>query len=134
MTEDNKKVKSVEGKSGTASAGSVSSDLLGSRVLTCVYCGHEYPDGTPSWNSQALTDHIKICEKHPMRQAEAKIKKLRAALIGLIGAVDKAELEKMEALIRIAPVPDIDKTAGINAIQALLDTASQQSNRRKSRL
>ena len=39
------------------------------RVVTCVYCGHEYPPGTPTSGSQveALTAHIRVCEKHPMQ-------------------------------------------------------------------
>jgi hypothetical protein len=49
-------------------------------ILTCVYCGHQYPEGTPPAHSQILTDHIKVCEKHPMRDAEAKIRQLRSAL------------------------------------------------------
>ena len=50
--------------------------------LTCVYCGMAYPEGTPPYGSQVLTDHIKVCEKHPLRAAEATIAKLRAALAG----------------------------------------------------
>ena len=37
------------------------------RILTCVYCGQEYPQGTPAWGNQVLTDHYKVCVKHPMR-------------------------------------------------------------------
>lgn len=36
-------------------------------VLTCVYCGHQYPEGTPPSQHQVLTDHIAICPKHPMK-------------------------------------------------------------------
>lgn len=36
-------------------------------TLTCVYCGHQYPEGTPPHGSQVLTDHISQCEKHPMK-------------------------------------------------------------------
>ena len=43
------------------------------RVLTCVYCGHEYPQATPAWGDKVLTDHIKVCPKHPMRELERKI-------------------------------------------------------------
>jgi len=85
------------------------------RVLTCVYCGQEYPQDTPAWGDKVLTDHIKVCEKHPMY-------KLRKALVGLVGADTKEELEKMEAAIRILPAPDADKAVTINAIHALLDT------------
>ena len=92
------------------------------RVLTCVYCGMEYPQDTPAWGNQVLTDHIKVCEKHPMRKLEADKAKLRKALAGLIGAEFKAELEQMEIAIRLVTAPDADKAAGINAIHALIET------------
>ena len=93
------------------------------RVLTCVYCGAEYPQDTPAWGADVLTEHIKICKKHPMRKAEETIAKLKAALIGLIGASEKDELEKMEMLIRVAPVPDTDKLGMLNAIHVLIELA-----------
>ena len=93
------------------------------RVLTCVYCGMAYPQDIPAWGSQVLTDHIKVCEKHPMRKLEAQKALLRKALIGLLGGAEsKMELDNMEVVIRIAQVPDIDKAVSINAIQALRDT------------
>jgi hypothetical protein len=46
------------------------------QVLTCVYCGHEYPPGTPKSNHESLTAHIEVCEKHPMSQLMAKTKLL----------------------------------------------------------
>ena len=49
-------------------------------VMTCVYCGHAYPPGTPTSGAQALTDHIKVCKKHPMRAAEQRIATLEKAL------------------------------------------------------
>ena len=48
-------------------------------VMTCVYCGHAYPPGTPTSGAQALTDHIKVCKKHPMRAAEQRIATLEKA-------------------------------------------------------
>ena len=89
-------------------------------VVTCVYCGHEYPDGTPTAKHDLLTAHIKVCENHPMREAEARIERLRKALAGLIGAETKEELEAMEAAMRMMPGIEADKIAGINAIHALL--------------
>jgi len=88
-------------------------------VLTCVYCGHQYPDGTPASKHQLLTDHIKVCEKHPMREAELKIAKLKSALSGLLGVETKEELDQLEAVIRTTQAPDSDKIAAINAIDAL---------------
>ena len=92
------------------------------RVLTCVYCGHEYPQETPAWGNEVLTEHIRVCPKHPMRKAEANIALLRGALAGLVGASDKAELEQMELAVRVIPAPEADKIASLNAIHALLST------------
>jgi len=92
-------------------------DFKMNNVLTCVYCGMAYPEGTPPSRSKVLTDHIKICEKHPMR-------KLRQALADLVGASTKEELEAMELALRAAaPGIERDKIVAINAIHALLETA-----------
>lgn len=58
--------------------------------LTCVYCGMEYPEGTPPHGAQILTDHIKVCEKHPMRALEEENKSLRAVCTMFVGEVNKA--------------------------------------------
>ena len=50
------------------------------RILTCVYCGHEYPQGTPSSGAEVLTEHIRQCEKHPMRKLEHDKQILKEAL------------------------------------------------------
>jgi len=92
------------------------------RVLTCVYCGREYPQETPAWGNDVLTEHIKVCPKHPMRKAEADIALLRGALAGLVGVSDKDELEQMEVMMRSIPAPAEDKSASIDAIHALLAT------------
>lgn len=85
-------------------------------MLTCVYCGMEYPEGTPPSGPEVatLTEHIKSCDKHPMA-------KLKSALIGLVGASTKEDLEAMELAMRSAPIPEADKVAAINAIHALLE-------------
>lgn len=88
-------------------------------VVTCVYCGHQYPDGTPTAKHALLSEHIKVCDKHPMREAEQKIHRLQAALAGLVGADTKEELDAMEVFLRSTPAPNSDKEAAINAIDAL---------------
>jgi predicted house-cleaning noncanonical NTP pyrophosphatase (MazG superfamily) len=93
-----------------------------SNILTCVYCGHEYPEGTPPHGSQILTDHIRVCEKHPLREAEFKVATLRKALEELVGASTKQELEQMEMALRLVPGIEQDKITAINAIHALLKT------------
>lgn len=85
-------------------------------VLTCVYCGMAYPEGTPPHGSKVLTDHIKVCPKHPMA-------KLRKALSDMIGASTKEELEQMELALRTMPGVERDKIVTLNAIHALLETA-----------
>lgn len=40
------------------------------RVLTCAFCGAEYPPGTSESNDGALTAHVRVCPKHPMREVE----------------------------------------------------------------
>lgn len=90
------------------------------RVLTCVYCGHEYPQDTPAWGNQVLTDHIAQCEKHPMRAVVEERDRLRAALVGMVGASDPDELRAMELAMRSLPAPDSDKAVTVNAIHALL--------------
>ena len=46
------------------------------RVLTCVYCGQAYPPGSPTHGAEVLTEHIKVCAKHPLRAAEARVAEL----------------------------------------------------------
>lgn len=91
-------------------------------VLTCVYCGHQYPAGTPPAGNKILTDHIRVCKKHPLRKAEAMIDKLFSALSDLVGAKNKQELQEMEILCRSTRGIDEDKISAINAIHALLAT------------
>jgi hypothetical protein len=42
-------------------------------TLTCVYCGHAYPPGTPEHGSPVLTAHIEQCERHPMARLRAQL-------------------------------------------------------------
>ncbi len=85
------------------------------QVLTCVYCGHAYPPGTPAHGSPILTAHIKTCDKHPLGA-------VRRALVGLVGVDTAEELDQMEAVMRLAPAPDADKVPILNAIHALRST------------
>lgn len=96
----------------------------GSRILTCVYCGHQYPQATPAAGDMVLTEHIRVCEKHPMRGAEATIGKLRGALEGLVGTSDRAMLQQMEVELRRLPAPWEDKSASITAVQTLLELSA----------
>jgi hypothetical protein len=105
---------------------------MGTRILTCVYCGHEYPQETPAWNDKVLTDHIADCEKHPMRAVIRERDRLRSALVGLLGEGDPEALRSMELLIRQdSSAPDADRAVAINAIHALLNDDDQCQRAKK---
>src|ERR1041385_714296 len=44
-------------------------------IITCVYCGQAYPENTPTHGADVavLTEHIKTCKKHPMRELEQRL-------------------------------------------------------------
>lgn len=56
------------------------------RVLTCVYCGHQYPDGTPAAKHAALTEHIQTCEKHPMTELRNRVASFCDLMAEALGA------------------------------------------------
>lgn len=88
--------------------------MIFERILTCAYCGHAYPAGTPPHGIELLTEHIQQCERHPMRAVIAERDMLRNALVGLVGSDNKPELESLELAVR--------RAATLNAINALLKT------------
>ena len=51
--------------------------LANERILRCAFCDTEYPPGTPSTQAVALTEHVKVCQKHPMRYTEQERDALR---------------------------------------------------------
>lgn len=84
-------------------------------VVTCVYCGRKYPDGTPTAKAEALTDHVKVCDKHPMKRAID-------ALAALVGSRDKAELNGMRDHIHLLPISRAEYAPMRDAIELLLET------------
>lgn len=54
-------------------------DLLADqRILRCAFCDAKYPPDTPPTQHEALTAHVAVCPKHPMRAIEAERDALRA--------------------------------------------------------
>jgi hypothetical protein len=51
--------------------------------------------------------------------------RLRTALVGLVGVHTRTELEELEAVMRLLPMPAEDKAATIDAIHALLATLDE---------
>lgn len=37
------------------------------KLLTCVFCGHQYPPGTPESNHASLKAHVAVCPDHPAK-------------------------------------------------------------------
>lgn len=67
-------------------------------------------------------DHLAI---HPKFEVVAKERQqLRDALAALVGSGDVDELRGMELAMRELPAPDADKAVTVNAIHALIATAS----------
>ena len=97
-------------------------NIMDNNVVTCAYCGHQYPDGTPTAKAEALTEHIKVCSLHPMQEEKKKVDMLRSALAGLIGVDSIEDLDNMKFAIISTPAPDSDKAVMINAIDALRAT------------
>lgn len=56
------------------------------RILTCVYCGYEYPAGTPPHGNELLTAHIAVCDKHPMKAVIEDRDRLLAACQAVVEA------------------------------------------------
>lgn len=106
--------------------------MNGDNVVTCVYCGQAYPEGTPTHGATILTEHIKLCEKHPMRKAEAVSLKLWSALVALVGSDGVEELQAMKLFLlgartALANNPEELKMveASIKAIDVLIETSQQ---------
>lgn len=53
------------------------------REVTCVWCGHQFASTLQS-QADHLYQHAKVCEKHPVRKAEAESERLRVALRNLL--------------------------------------------------
>jgi hypothetical protein len=73
---------------------------------------------------KAYSDHdglIRTCRD--LQRAKGNIVLLRNALIGLVGSSDVTYLNAMEIHIRSIQAPDSDKSATINAIDAIRKTS-----------
>lgn len=96
-------------------------------TLTCVYCGQAYPEGAPTHGADVavLTEHIKVCTKHPMHKLQEDFNKLRSALSAIVGTDDADALKKLLVDIpKLETVPRESRMQGIAAVEALLLTHS----------
>lgn len=59
------------------------------RIMTCIWCAHEYPPMTPKAQAPILYEHAKVCEKNPARQLEQRIASLEREVASYEG-MDRA--------------------------------------------
>jgi hypothetical protein len=85
--------------------------------VTCVYCGHQYPGGTPESRHAILTEHICQCPKHPMR-------KLGMALCGLLEVPfppSTQHLDGLTLLVTSQKAPSASSASDIRAVLVAID-------------
>jgi hypothetical protein len=98
------------------------SKLTGRWRTRCCVCGAEYAQGSGSTQCCGSVQEV------IWREGDARTERLRRALVGLVGAETKEELESMEAAILERPGIDPDRLAVINAIHALLAEANEKGS------
>lgn len=57
-------------------------------VTTCAWCGLAYPPGTATHGVDELREHVKVCEKHPVRALEAERDDARERLKKLMRLIE----------------------------------------------
>lgn len=71
------------------------------RILTCSYCGQEYPQNTPALSAQALTDHILVCPTPPLREMVKLVELLNNSAIVAMDILNE-ETSAQERLDKLA--------------------------------
>jgi hypothetical protein len=85
------------GTSATVVLASAEHNVPPSEVLSCAFCGEEYPPGTPSSQDELLTAHIFRCPVHPLRRR-------LATMIRIIARWEKAPNAALKRAERTAMV------------------------------
>lgn len=68
--------------------------IANQQLVTCAFCGAEYPTGTPRHGDGALTAHVRVCELHPMRAVEGEVLRLAAESHALTEQLRAVEAER----------------------------------------
>jgi len=85
-------------------------------------------EATNAWACHARTnmEHAEIARLHAaiyeIAESPSLEERLRAALVGLVGVDGRADLEALDAQMRLWPMPAEDRATTIDAIHALLAT------------
>ena len=66
-------------------------DLQSGMFINCVYCGHRYGPGqeVAATMREALYEHVKVCPRHPLSAALARVAELEAECREAWGHVEK---------------------------------------------
>ena len=103
--------------------------------MNCEYCGAgEDPNvfylnaGRPFTCGSFVNSSIREarCYEVELGQVKNKAAKLYSALVELVGSNDPGKLKEMATVMRIAPAPEADKVAVINAINTLLEYMGEE--------
>lgn len=62
------------------------------KTLRCAFCGHEYPEGTPTHKHESLVVHIRECPDHPVGKENRKFREL----LRCIAAIDPKDISESE--------------------------------------
>jgi hypothetical protein len=76
-------------------------------IVTCVYCGHAYPAGTPTHGAEVLKAHIAECPQHPMAELKRKYESLLASYSRTYGG-------QPEVLLPRSVEPKVDRETGLD--------------------
>lgn len=71
------------------------------QVLTCAFCGVAYPPLTQQANDATLAEHIRVCEKHPMRAVETERDAAKALALELWAGLTGKAFSKADWAARV---------------------------------
>jgi hypothetical protein len=79
------------------------------KTLTCVYCGHEYPPGTPASQHELLDEHIRQCPKHPLTAANAQIEEMQSFVGDVQAGCDIVRGDKLYRQVEVIKGPGLTR-------------------------
>jgi hypothetical protein len=107
--------------------------LTVANTLTCVYCGHEYPPGSPAHGADVLTGHIAVCPKHPMAALRHELLQAQRDTESLEGALEVCMQREDATLTLLDPEEKrVDEVMALRAQYASLSPLRERAERLKA--
>lgn len=91
--------------------------------MTCAFCGQAYGPGTPAHGAEVLTQHIRICAKHPQRNVERIARNLLNGALKMIGAETADELRGIKVMMAAMARDDAAVIENVETTTPLIDAA-----------